>query len=81
MAQSIEPQAIDTSARINRPDDMYQMLIDAHAGLDDHGSMKLNAKLVLILANHIGDMDILAQAIDLARTSAPYSSNRQQDVS
>ena len=83
MAHSIEPPAIDTSARIKQPDDMYQMLIDAHADLDDYGSMKLNAKLVLLLANHIGDIDILAQAIDLARastSSASSSSNYQQDA-
>ncbi len=58
---------IDTSARITRPDDFYQMLIDAHQGLSDDDSMKLNAKLVLLLANQIGDMDILGQAIELAR--------------
>ncbi len=64
---------IDTSARISRPDDLYQMLIDAHQGLSDDDSMKLNAKLVLLLANQIGDMDILSQAIDLARESASPS--------
>jgi len=60
-------QHIDTSARISRPDDLYQKLIDAHNGLSDADSMKLNAKLVLLLANHIGDIDIVTQAIELAR--------------
>lgn len=60
-------QSIDTSPRIARPDDFYQLLLDAHAGLEDEASMKLNAKLVLVLANQVGDMDILGQAIELAR--------------
>jgi hypothetical protein len=58
---------LDTTPRIAQPDNFYQMLIDAHHGLDDAASMKLNAKLVMILANQIGDMDILSQAIALAR--------------
>jgi hypothetical protein len=49
-----------------RPDDLYQMLIDAHQGLGDADSMKLNAKLVLLLANHIGDAAVVAQAINAA---------------
>lgn len=59
--------SLDTSPRIARPDDFYQMLVDAHAGLDDDASMRLNAKLVLLLANQIGDMDVLAEAIALAK--------------
>ena len=67
---------INTAVRIARPDDFYQMLIDAHHGMGDADSMKLNAKLVLLLANQIGDMDILGQAIDLAQgCCAPASDN------
>lgn len=67
--------SIDTSARIERPDDLYQTLIDAHTGLSDEASMKLNAKLVLLLANHIGDANIVSQAIKLARgNSTPFNS-------
>lgn len=57
---------LDLSPKIARPDDLYESLIAAHHGLDDRASMRLNAKLVLILANQIGDMDILAKAIELA---------------
>ncbi len=71
------PATIDTSARIARPDDMYQMLIDAHAGLDDQASAKLNAKLILLLANHIGEADILAQAIDIARNGSPSTIDQE----
>jgi Protein of unknown function (DUF2783) len=48
-------------------DDFYQMLIDAHRGLDDEHSRLLNARLILLLANHIGDLRVLREAIDAAR--------------
>ena len=48
-------------------DDFYQMLIDAHRGLDDEHSRLLNARLILLLANHIGDLLVLREAIDAAR--------------
>lgn len=60
---------LDTTPRIARPDDLYARLIAAHDGLSDDASLKLNAKLVLILANHIADAGILEQAIALARQS------------
>jgi hypothetical protein len=48
-------------------DDFYEMLIDAHRGLDDERSRLLNARLILLLANHIGDLLVLREAIDAAR--------------
>ncbi|SFV14941.1 DUF2783 domain-containing protein [Pseudoduganella namucuonensis] len=48
-------------------DAFYELLIDTHHGLDDAQSQALNAKLVLLLANHIGDLDVLRQALTLAR--------------
>lgn len=61
-------QRLDLSPRIVRPDDFYEALIAAHHGLDDAASMKLNARLVMVLANQVGDMDLLMQAIELARS-------------
>ena len=49
------------------PDDFYESLIDAHRGLDDEQSRLLNARLILLLANHIGDLDVLREAMRLAR--------------
>lgn len=49
------------------PDALYQMLVDAHRDLDEAASAKLNAKLVLLLANHAGDLDIVREAIAAAR--------------
>ena len=51
-------------------DDFYEALIDAHAGLSDEQSEALNARLILLLANHIGDLRVLREALTLARESA-----------
>lgn len=48
-------------------DDFYEMLIDGHRGLSDAQSELLNARLVLLLANHIGDLRVLKEAIAAAR--------------
>jgi hypothetical protein len=58
-----------TELHIATPDDFYQALIDAHCDLDATQSHELNAKLVLLLANHVGDLDVLAEAIAAARRS------------
>ena len=56
-----------TQLGLEAPDDFYQTLIDAHNGLDDAQSNLLNAKLVLLLANNIGDGAVLAEALAAAR--------------
>ncbi len=48
-------------------DAFYERLVDAHRDLDDAASERLNARLVLLLANHVGDLRVLGEAIDLAR--------------
>ncbi len=48
------------------PDGFYQALMDAHRGLDEAASRKLDAKLVILLANHVGDMAVLREALALA---------------
>ena len=57
---------LNTEPNLHAPDDFYEQLIAAHQGLDDTQSALVNAKLVLLLANHIGDADVLAQAIAAA---------------
>jgi hypothetical protein len=59
-----------TSPNIPAPDDFYQALIEAHQDLSDEQSMALNARLVLLLANHVGDMQVLREALRLARENA-----------
>lgn len=48
------------------PDLAYRLIVEAHRGLGDEESAALNARLVLILANHIGDMHVLREALVLA---------------
>ena len=58
---------LNTEANLPSPDDFYERLIATHRDLGDNESALVNAKLVLLLANHIGDADVLAQALAAAR--------------
>jgi len=51
-------------------DDFYENLIDVHNGLSDEQSEALNARLILLLANHIGDLKVLREALQAAREGA-----------
>jgi len=51
------------------PDGLYAALIEAHGDLDEAESLALNARLVLLLANHIGDPAVMREAIAVARKS------------
>jgi hypothetical protein len=53
-----------------RVDDVYQWLVDAHAGRSESESMRLNARLILLLANHIGEPQVIRQAITCAASIA-----------
>ena len=59
-----------TTPHFSAPDDFYEALIDAHRELSTEQSHALNARLVLLLANHIGAPSVLQQALDAARRSA-----------
>ena len=54
------------SPNIDGADDFYAELIAAHDGLERESSDALNARLVLILSNHIGDRNVLTQALTTA---------------
>ena len=58
---------LNTEPNLPAPDDFYERLIATHRGLSDEESARVNAKLVLLLANHIGDADVLSQAMVIAR--------------
>ena len=60
-----------TTPNIPHPDEAYAMLLTAHEGLALDDSHALNARLVLILANHVGDLEVLARALELARKPGP----------
>ncbi|MDG4649566.1 DUF2783 domain-containing protein [Roseibacterium sp. SDUM158017] len=53
-----------------RGDEVYAALLEAHSGLDDAASQALNARLVLLLANRIGDVDEVRELIATARSYA-----------
>lgn len=57
---------LNTEPNIERPDDFYEALIDLHRDLTEDQSRQLNARLILLLANHIGDMDVLNEAMKAA---------------
>ena len=49
-------------------DGFYEQLLDAHQGLDERQSALLNARLILLLANHVGDAKVLKECVEAART-------------
>ena len=56
-----------TTPHFSAADDFYEALIDTHRDLSNEQSQALNARLVLLLANHIGDFGVLKQALLAAR--------------
>jgi len=60
-----------TKPHIEDPDDFYARLIAMHEGLDSEQSHDLNCKLILLLANHIGDQAALVEALDVVRKYRP----------
>jgi hypothetical protein len=69
---------LSTSSNFASPDDAFRAVVEAHRGLSDAESADLDAALVLILANHIGDLDILSEAIALAKRRMLDASQQQQ---
>ena len=61
------PATLNSDPNIDAPDDFYAALMDLHRDLGSDESAMVNAKLVLLLANHIGDMAVLRAAIAAAR--------------
>lgn len=59
-----------TEPRLADPDGFYEALMEAHRGLDEAASRRLDARLVILLANHIGDDAILREALALARAAS-----------
>jgi len=61
-----------TRSQFPDPDAAYRAVIEAHRGLSDEASANLDARLVLVLVNHIGDPEVLAEAIALAKASKEH---------
>jgi hypothetical protein len=58
---------LNVQPNLPEPDAFYEMLVDTHQDLSDEHSRMLNAQLVLLLSNHIGDLDVLREAFAIAR--------------
>ena len=56
-----------TNPNLSAPDDFYEALINAHQDLSLEQSQAFNARLVLLLANHIGSLPVLQQALQAAK--------------
>jgi hypothetical protein len=59
--------SLNTQPNIAAPDDFYQELLDMHRDLSEQQSALVNAKLILLLANHVGDHAVLREAMRAAR--------------
>ena len=60
-----------TASRFSDPDAAYLALVQARRNLTETQAAEFDSKLVLILANHVGDLDVLQEAIALAKQAAP----------
>lgn len=63
--------ALITKPNLPDVDAVYQALIDLHGGLSKEDSLRVNARLILTLVNHIGDAEVIRAAIGVARGAAP----------
>ncbi len=61
---------------LDAPDDFYEALIETHRDLSSAESHALNARLVLLLANHIGSLPVLCEALAAARASGAPAASR-----
>ena len=69
---------LSTASNFLKPDDAFRAVVEAHRGLSEAESADLDAALVLILANHIGDIEVLREAITLAKRRMTEPSQQQQ---
>lgn len=70
-----------TTPHLDDADGFYEALIECHHGLEEAQSHALNARLVLLLANHIGDAAVLQEALNAARRSAGETASMLPETS
>lgn len=61
--------SLNLQPNLKSPDDAYAMLLEAHEGLSKQESDALNARLILVLMNHVRDMEVIRAAIEAANSS------------
>jgi hypothetical protein len=69
---------LSTKSNFADHDAAYRLIVEAHRGLSEAQSADLDAALVLILANHIGDIEVLHEAIALAKRRMLEAGQQQQ---
>lgn len=69
---------LSTKSNFQDPDAAYRLIVEAHRGISDAQSADLDAALVLVLANHIGDLDVLREAIALVQRRMLAADQQQQ---
>jgi Protein of unknown function (DUF2783) len=74
----VEVMPLSTNSNFIKPDDAFRVVVEAHRGLSEAQSADLDAALVLILANHIGDLGVLREAIALAKRRVLADQQQQQ---
>ena len=72
-------QALNLTPNVADPDGLYETLIAAHEGLSKEESEAFNARLILILANHVGNHSVLNEALEIASAHLEFSSLMWQD--
>jgi hypothetical protein len=71
---------LDTRSHFRDPDAAYRLIVEAHRGLTEEESHRLDAALILVLANQIGDLSVLEDALSLAREAiAPTKDAQSRD--
>lgn len=64
---------LTTAPNLDAPDDFYEALIEAHQGLSTEESHAYNARLVLVLANQVGSLSVLREALEAAKQDHPQA--------
>jgi hypothetical protein len=61
--------ALRRSLNLAAPDDIYNAIVSAHQGLSDEQCRAFDARLILLLANHVGDAAVINEALAAARAT------------
>ena len=64
---------LNTKPNLARADDFYERLINLHSDCSEEQSRTINARLILLLANHIGDLQVLDEAFTIAAGKSSQS--------
>ena len=71
---------LNLAPNISDPDDFYDELLGAHRDLSKEQSDALNARLILVLSNHIGDREILREALAAAAAKAEPNEEKKDEA-